>query len=155
MSVLGMFYWWAMAEQYATAVPFTYQQAVMLYAETVREVLVNQARRRVPKAHVTIKYLEDDFATLSRPFSRSRVSKTSTPCSWAATIQSRRVRAYVPHEDGAGQFSVGRSRNHSFATAVARTPWPSSNRRSSSTRNAIPRGSSASRQPQDSQPSLD
>ncbi|MGW1507345.1 hypothetical protein ACWCQW_54980 [Streptomyces mirabilis] len=63
MSVLGMFYRWAMAEQYATAVPFTYQQAVMLYAETVREVLVNQARRRVPKAHVTIKYLEDGFAT--------------------------------------------------------------------------------------------
>ncbi|WP_371551389.1 hypothetical protein OG266_38420 [Streptomyces sp. NBC_00554] len=62
VSVLGMFYRWAMAEQYATAVPFTSQQAVMLYAETVREVLVNQARRRVPKAHVTIKYLEDDFA---------------------------------------------------------------------------------------------
>lgn len=62
MSVLGMFYRWAIAEQYATAVPFTYRQAVMLYAETVREVLVNQARRRVPKGHVTIKYLEDDFA---------------------------------------------------------------------------------------------
>ncbi|MER5185160.1 hypothetical protein ABT009_43950 [Streptomyces sp. NPDC002896] len=64
MSVLGMFYRWATAEGYATAVPFTYQQAVVLYAETVREVLVNQARRRVPHAHVTIKYLEDDFAAM-------------------------------------------------------------------------------------------
>lgn len=46
------------------------------------------------------------------------------PCIWAATIQSRRIRTYVPHDDGAGQFSVGRSRSHSLATAVARTPGP-------------------------------
>ncbi|MFD0034309.1 hypothetical protein ACWGDS_25315 [Streptomyces sp. NPDC055059] len=36
MSVLGMFYRWAMAEQYATAVPFTYQQAVISYLSMER-----------------------------------------------------------------------------------------------------------------------
>ncbi|MEV6048343.1 site-specific integrase [Streptomyces xanthochromogenes] len=64
MSVLGMFYRWAVDESYATAVPFTYQQAAVVYAETVRQIMVNQARRRVPHAHVTIKYLEDDFASM-------------------------------------------------------------------------------------------
>ncbi len=64
MSVLGMFYQWAVNEQYARAVPFTYRQAVAVYAETVREIMVNQARRRVPHPHVTIKYLEDDFAAM-------------------------------------------------------------------------------------------
>ena len=93
---------------------------------------------------------------LSRAFSRSRVSKTSTPCSWAATNQSRRSRAYVPQDDGAGQFSVGRNRNHSLATAVARNLRQSSNRRSSSTRNAIPSGIVGfPDNPQDSQPSLE
>ncbi|WP_455711944.1 site-specific integrase [Streptomyces erythrochromogenes] len=64
MSVLGMFYRWAEAESYATSVPFTYQQAVVVYAETARQIMVNQARRRAPHAHVTIKYLEDDFASM-------------------------------------------------------------------------------------------
>lgn len=64
MSVLGKFYRWAVDESYATSVPFTYQQAAVVYAETVRQIMVNQARRRVPHDHVTIKYLEDDFASM-------------------------------------------------------------------------------------------
>jgi len=62
MSVLGAFYRWAVDEQCATAVPFTYRQGVTVYMETACPILVNHARRRVPHAHVTIKHLEDDFA---------------------------------------------------------------------------------------------
>jgi len=64
MSVLSVFYRWAIAENYATAQPFTYRTARALFAGTGREVKVNLAIRRTPKPHVTIKYLEPDFATL-------------------------------------------------------------------------------------------
>ncbi|MFD8951996.1 site-specific integrase [Streptomyces xanthophaeus] len=64
MSVLGLFYRWAVAEGHAAAVPFTYRQGVALYTESVRQILVNEATRRTPKAHVTIKYLAEDFATM-------------------------------------------------------------------------------------------
>ncbi|MER5214256.1 hypothetical protein ABT063_27715 [Streptomyces sp. NPDC002838] len=50
MSVLGKFYRWAVDEKYATAVPITYRQAVAVYSETARPILVNHARRRVPHA---------------------------------------------------------------------------------------------------------
>lgn len=64
MSVLSVFYRWAIAENYATAQPFTYRTARALFADTGREVKVNLAIRRTPKPHVTIKYLEPDFAKL-------------------------------------------------------------------------------------------
>lgn len=64
VAVLGGFYRWAVAEGYAEAVPFTYKQAQVAYGDEVRELEVNLARRRVPKAHVTIKYLEPDFLKL-------------------------------------------------------------------------------------------
>jgi site-specific recombinase XerD len=64
MSVLATFYRWAMAEGYASAEPFTYRQATTVYGETVRTFAANRARRRVPNDHVTIKYLEPDFAEL-------------------------------------------------------------------------------------------
>lgn len=64
MSVLGSFYRWAVAEQYARAEPFVYKQALTAYGDQVRERMVNQATRRGPKPHVTIKYLEADFAEL-------------------------------------------------------------------------------------------
>ena len=44
--------------------PFTYAQARARYGDVRRDVRVNLARRRVPKPHVTIKYLEPDFAEL-------------------------------------------------------------------------------------------
>ena len=47
-----------------TAEPFTYRTARALFAGTGREVRVNLAVRRTPKPHVTIKYLEPDFAEL-------------------------------------------------------------------------------------------
>ncbi|GAA3310995.1 hypothetical protein GCM10020295_79550 [Streptomyces cinereospinus] len=66
MSILSLFYRWAIAEGYATAEPFTYRAARALFAGTGREVKVNLAVRRTPKPHVTIKYLEPDFTELFR-----------------------------------------------------------------------------------------
>lgn len=66
MSILSLFYRWAMAEGYASAEPFTYRAARALFAGTGREVRVNLAIRRTPKPHVTIKYLEPDFVELFR-----------------------------------------------------------------------------------------
>lgn len=66
MSVLALFYRWAMAEGHAAAEPFTYRAARALFAGTGREVRVNLAIRRTPKPHVTIKYLEPDFVALFR-----------------------------------------------------------------------------------------
>jgi hypothetical protein len=66
MSILSLFYRWAMAEGYAAAEPFTYRAARALFAGTGREVRVNLAVRRTPKPHVTIKYLEPDFTELFR-----------------------------------------------------------------------------------------
>ncbi|MGI5238837.1 site-specific integrase [Dactylosporangium sp. CA-139066] len=66
MSVLSLFYRWAMAEGYASAEPFTYRAARALFAGTGREVRLNLAIRRTPKPHVTIKYLEADFVALFR-----------------------------------------------------------------------------------------
>lgn len=64
MSILSTFYRWALAEGHAQAEPFTYKTARFLFADTGREVRVNLAVRRTPKPHVTIKYLEEDFAQL-------------------------------------------------------------------------------------------
>jgi site-specific recombinase XerD len=64
MSVLSLFYRWAIAEGHAQAEPFTYRTARALFAGTGREVRVNLAARRRPKPHVTIKYLEPDFTRL-------------------------------------------------------------------------------------------
>lgn len=66
MSILSLFYRWAINEEYATAEPFTYRAARALFAGTGREVKVNLAVRRTPKPHVTIKYLEPDFTELFR-----------------------------------------------------------------------------------------
>lgn len=64
MSVLSLFYRWAMDEGHAQAEPFTYRTARALFAGTGREVRVNLAVRRTPKPHVAIKYLEPDFTRL-------------------------------------------------------------------------------------------
>lgn len=64
MAKLGKFYGWAIDNGYTDALPFTYTQAMVLFAGQLREVKKNSARRRQPKHHVTIKYLEDDFADL-------------------------------------------------------------------------------------------
>ena len=64
MSVLSLFYRWAMDEGYAQAEPFTYRMARALFAGTGRTARVNLAVRRTPKPHVTIKYLEPDFTSL-------------------------------------------------------------------------------------------
>ncbi|WP_219825366.1 site-specific integrase [Nonomuraea typhae] len=66
MSILSLFYGWAISEGYAAAEPFTYRSARALFAGTGREVKVNLAVRRTPKPHVTIKYLEPDFTELLR-----------------------------------------------------------------------------------------
>ncbi|MBH0774691.1 tyrosine-type recombinase/integrase [Nocardia bovistercoris] len=64
MSILSLFYKWAIEEGLAAAEPFTYRTARLLFGGTGREVKVNLAVRRTPKPHVTIKYLEPDFAAL-------------------------------------------------------------------------------------------
>jgi integrase len=64
MSILSMFYRWALAEGHAQAEPFTYKTARALFHGTGREVRGNLAVRRTPKPHVTIKYLEPDFTAL-------------------------------------------------------------------------------------------
>ncbi|WP_324199164.1 tyrosine-type recombinase/integrase [Nocardia amamiensis] len=64
MSILSMFYRWALEEGYAAAEPFTYRTARALFHGTGREVRMNLAVRRTPKPHVTIKYLEPDFTGL-------------------------------------------------------------------------------------------
>jgi integrase len=64
MSILSLFYRWAMAEGYAPAEPFTYRAARAMFDGTRREVRRNLAVRRMPKPHVTIKYLESGFAEL-------------------------------------------------------------------------------------------
>ncbi|WP_228838805.1 tyrosine-type recombinase/integrase [Nocardia amamiensis] len=64
MSILSLFYKWAIEEGLAAAEPFTYRTARALFGGTGREVKVNLAVRRTPKPHVTIKYLEPDFAAL-------------------------------------------------------------------------------------------
>ncbi len=53
MSVLSLFYQWAMEDGHAEAEPFTYRMARALFAGTGREVRVNLAVRRTPKPHVT------------------------------------------------------------------------------------------------------
>jgi integrase len=64
MSILSSFYRWAIEEGLAEAEPFTYRIARALFNGTGRQVRVNLAVRRTPKPHVTIKYLESDFAEL-------------------------------------------------------------------------------------------
>ena len=64
MSILSLFYRWAIEEGHAQAEPFTYRTARALFNGTGREVKVNLAVRRTPKPHVTVKYLEPDFAAL-------------------------------------------------------------------------------------------
>ena len=64
VSILSSFYRWAVAESYAPAEPFTYRAATVAFADQVRVRQINQATRRTPKAHVTVKYLERDFAEL-------------------------------------------------------------------------------------------
>jgi integrase len=66
MSVLSLFYRWAMSEGHTTAEPFTYRSARAVFAGTGRQVRVNLAVRRIPKPHVRIKYLEPDFVELFR-----------------------------------------------------------------------------------------
>jgi hypothetical protein len=64
MSILSLFYRWAISEGHAEAEPFTYRTARALLAGTGREVRVNLAVRRMPRPHVTVKYLEPDFTEL-------------------------------------------------------------------------------------------
>ncbi|MFD4661060.1 hypothetical protein ACFWP2_36200 [Kitasatospora sp. NPDC058444] len=64
MSILSALYSWAVDEELASAVPFTYKQAVTAYGDQFRLRPVNTARRRMPKPHVTIKYFEEDFEDL-------------------------------------------------------------------------------------------
>ncbi len=64
VTVLASFYRWAEAGGHAESQPFTYRTAVTYFTDQVKVQQVNQAVRRTPKAHVTIKYLEREFADL-------------------------------------------------------------------------------------------
>jgi len=56
MSILSLFYRWAIEAGLAPAEPFTYRTARALFHGTGREVKVNLAVRRTPKPHVTINF---------------------------------------------------------------------------------------------------
>lgn len=89
VSILSMFYRWAIDEGHADAEPFTYKTAVALFSGTRREMKVNLAVRRTPKPHVTIKYLEPDFADLFLDGLRGLGPATPTGAeSWPATAPS-------------------------------------------------------------------
>lgn len=60
VSVLSRFYRWAMEEGITSAEPFTYSWSHRL-AQPVRR---NNAKRRMPKPHSTIKYLDRNFVDL-------------------------------------------------------------------------------------------
>lgn len=64
VSVLSLFYRWALEEGHAQAEPFSYRLGRALFAGTGRQIRVNLAVRRTPKPHVTIKYLEPAFTAL-------------------------------------------------------------------------------------------
>lgn len=64
VSVLASFYRWATAEGYAASEPFSYGVALNSYADKLLLRQKNSATRRVPKPHVSIKYLAVDFADL-------------------------------------------------------------------------------------------
>jgi integrase len=63
VSVLSVFYRWAVGEGHAAAEPFTYRTALATF-DGVERRQVNAAARRRPKPHVTIRYLEPGFAEL-------------------------------------------------------------------------------------------
>ena len=95
MSILSLFYRWAMDEGHAQAEPFTYRTARALFAGTGREVRVNLAVRRTPKPHVTIRYLEPDFTAIVPATACAGWRRTGPPMpgttagSWPATPRSR------------------------------------------------------------------
>jgi integrase len=64
VSVLSVFYRWAVGEGHAAAEPFTYRTALATFDGAVVRRQVNAAARRRPKPHVTIRYLEPGFAEL-------------------------------------------------------------------------------------------
>ena len=89
MSILSLFYRWAIAEGYAAAEPFTYRSARALFAGTGRGIRVNLAVRRIPKPHVTIKYLEPDFTELFRKGLRGLAPDGSRDCGFAGRELAR------------------------------------------------------------------
>ena len=122
MSILSLFYRWAIAEGYAAAEPFTYRSARALFAGTGREIRVNLAVRRTPKPHVTIKYLEPDFTELFRKGLRGlapdgsrglRVRRAGTG------PQRRDRRSRAVHRASAGRVHAPAALGDTGAAAVA------------------------------------
>ncbi|RKT09854.1 hypothetical protein BX285_6964 [Streptomyces sp. 1114.5] len=66
ITALSRFYSWAGDEGLATAVPFTVAVGKRMVQGRLVETERNQARMRRPKPHVTVQYLEADFAGLFR-----------------------------------------------------------------------------------------
>ncbi|MBV9448310.1 MAG: site-specific integrase [Streptosporangiaceae bacterium] len=64
VTAVAQFYEWAVNEDHATAVPFTYTWAKRFVHGEARTVRRNLAKLKGPKPHATIKYLESDFAEL-------------------------------------------------------------------------------------------
>ena len=89
MSILSMFYRWALTEGHAQAEPFTYRVARASFEGTGREVRVNLVVRHTPKPHVTIKYLESDFVELFlrglRAPTPTRSLRSLSACTQSAT----------------------------------------------------------------------
>ena len=128
MSVLSVFYRWAIAENYAAAQPFTYRTARALFAGTGREVKVNLAIRRTPKPHVTIKYVEAEFVKLFMQGLRGLVPDggQDTPVPWSrACPQRRRRRAGAGDRSAAaGVHLPAGLRNPCAPTETDRGPDP-------------------------------
>ncbi|OXM56450.1 integrase [Amycolatopsis thailandensis] len=64
VGVVAAFYRWAVVEGLTSAEPFSYATALRVVRDMTRRVERNLAKVRAPKAHVTVKHLESDFAEL-------------------------------------------------------------------------------------------
>jgi Phage integrase, N-terminal SAM-like domain len=84
MSILSLFYRWAIDEGFATAEPFTYRSARATFAGTGRDGRVNLAVRRTPKPHVTI-----NFPTAqehSVPLTLTLTSRACSACGFVSGV---------------------------------------------------------------------
>jgi hypothetical protein len=92
VSVLALFYRWAIAEGHAEAEPFTYRSGRAMFAGTGREVRVNLAVRRSPKPHVSISF----------PTARG----LSVPLTWRLASRACQPRACRGRRVGLGGLAI-------------------------------------------------
>ena len=121
VSILSLFYRWAIAEGCAPASRSPTRWSRAVFAGTGREVRVNLAVRRTPKPHVTIKYLEPDFTELFRRGLRGLAPDGSEDSGFAGRTgpQRRDRRSRAVHRASAGRVHAPAALGDTGAAAVA------------------------------------